>query len=122
MKIILRLFFIFFSFLSFAQINDSNVNLLINKISQTEAKGDTTSNDYANLINNLAIYYTNKGMYTQAEPLFIKGCLAFIKFICLSSFKIGLVESLIVQRVIPFFDNLHLPHIQILEGAPMSVL
>ena len=72
MKIILRLFFIFFSFLSFAQINDSNVNLLINKISQTEAKGDTTSNDYANLINNLAIYYTNKGMYTQAEPLFIK--------------------------------------------------
>ena len=72
MKIILRLFFIFFSFLSFAQINDSNVNLLINKISQTEAKGDKTSNDYANLINNLAIYYTNKGMYTQAEPLFIK--------------------------------------------------
>ena len=58
--------------MSFAQINDSNVNLLINKISQTEAKGDTTSNDYANLINNLAIYYTNKGMYTQAEPLFIK--------------------------------------------------
>ena len=63
---------IFISFLSIAQINDSNVRLLLNKISQTEIGGDTSSNDYANLINNLAIYYTNKEMYTEAEPLFVK--------------------------------------------------
>ncbi len=56
MKIILTLFFILFSFLSLAQINDSNVKLLLNKILQTEEKGDNSSNDYANLINNLAIY------------------------------------------------------------------
>lgn len=72
MKINLPLAFILISFFSIAQINDSNVQLLLNKISQTEAIGDITSNDYANLINNLAIYYTNKGMYTQAEPLFMK--------------------------------------------------
>ena len=29
--------------------------------------------------------------------LFIKGCLAFIKFICLSSFKIGLVASKYIE-------------------------
>jgi CHAT domain-containing protein/Tfp pilus assembly protein PilF len=72
MRIILILFFILFSFLSFAQINDSNVKLLLNKISQTEEKGDNSSNDYANLINNLAIYYTNKEMYIEAEPLLLK--------------------------------------------------
>jgi CHAT domain-containing protein/Tfp pilus assembly protein PilF len=72
MKIILTLFFILISFSSFAQINDSNVKLLLNKISQTEEKGDNSSNDYANLINNLAIYYTNKEMYIEAEPLFLK--------------------------------------------------
>lgn len=72
MKTILISFFILFSFLSLAQINDSNVNLLINKIYQTEEKGDNNSNDYANLINNLAIYYINKEMYIEAEPLFFK--------------------------------------------------
>jgi tetratricopeptide (TPR) repeat protein len=72
MKINLTLVFLFISFLSRAQINDSNVKLLLNKISQTELSGDTISNDYANLINNLAIYYTNKGMYSEAEPLFVK--------------------------------------------------
>ncbi len=72
MKIILTLFFILFSFLSLAQINDSNVKLLLNKILQTEEKGDNSSNDYANLINNLAIYYTNKDMFIEAEPLFVK--------------------------------------------------
>jgi CHAT domain-containing protein len=72
MRIILILFFILFSFLSEAQINDSNVKLLLNKISQTEEKGDNSSNDYANLINNLAIYYANKEMYIEAEPLFLK--------------------------------------------------
>lgn len=72
MKRILTLYLIFISFFSLAQINDSNVGLLLNKISQTEGKGDTTSNDYANLLNNLAIYYSNKEMYNEAEPLFIK--------------------------------------------------
>ncbi len=60
------------SFFGIAQINENNVNLLLNMISQKENKGDTISNDYSDLIDNLAFYYTNKNMYDDAETLLVK--------------------------------------------------
>ena len=71
----IRVLFSYFFLMSFclsAQVNNLDVKALQDEISRYEKSGDNYSNDYANLINTLGIYYTNKAMYNEAEPILVK--------------------------------------------------
>lgn len=72
MNKIITLYFLLLSFCLTAQVNNLDVKALQDEISKYEKAGDNYSNDYANLINTLGIYYTNKGMYNEAEPILVK--------------------------------------------------
>jgi CHAT domain-containing protein/Tfp pilus assembly protein PilF len=68
----ITLFFIFFSFFVNAQNNQDDSNILESQIIEFQKSGNIHSVDYANLLNNLAMFYHNEGKYDKAEPLYLK--------------------------------------------------
>lgn len=68
----ITLFFTLLSFFVNAQNKENDSKILESKIIEFQNKEEIQSNEYANLLNNLAMLYFKQGNYEKAEPLYLK--------------------------------------------------